>query len=953
MLPCSRIPRLAAACVSVLLSLIISGCYGEAESGTPFETTVVRQAAGLVSIDLSPYTISKVRSAVDQGAPYIVASSYEGTLIGLTEGGRIGWVNSLSGFMNRDIWCADITGNGSDEILAANADGSLYCLDGSGATMWQFKPSDAPMNAVSVVTHEGLPYVVCGGYDKNIYYLNTKGDLVKTIASATYSKDKPWGKASKKRIPPGPAHIANFIRTVRAADGSEALLVHGNVYSNASIGTVYLFKPMADKPFKTIKKLTGSAGDLTTCDIDQDGVDELLYGASGMIDAAQIGWLNLKTDETRTLRPQDFRRQIDGFGYRVSQSVSFGSKATPQFFSSFGSRIFISQADLNSKTTEIINVGYSFNDIWKDSNTGKILLAGTQTGGSCIHIIDTTKNGWKDALANFQPTGKLKAVLDNTATAREQLKTFKRPAHERAKPVYMMSESLKGDVEQLATSLEAEYGTPVFLQSQHMSKVEDFDRSMIKDDKYRDRRDRRKKYVLTSEQALAQITALYDSPRKGISFWGGHGNDPYMFSTDTMKQVVDAANGEKSVFIYPELEQYGDGFDYVLEHHIYSMAQHFKGKNANIYVRTKHAFWQSIVYLPLWSNLLSGEYADIFVPSMEETTDKTMEQSVAARLGIWVSGATNQWGSRGARDNPSFDRLREHSHQMIPNHFLRAQIYNIASGSTYQNNFAVDQEYFSILYELIAKGALYVPERNEIVSFNPVHLSMTSPDKHYLDEGNNAKWTTFFDQEFEDANPMVFSRLNGSWPGAPVTEWDFSRYAAGVTDRRLNFLPPYENGIVLITPPQHGVFADKDAPRGAMVDNLHPIYKDILKEYITDGRNYLSANGKQSYAADTYYTTIEADIQAGAKKLPLTVTGDVAWVVAQTAPTHLRLTLIDNGYISPADRVATITFNTVAPVKMTNLLDGTAYDVSDKSTIEVDVPCGLFRFIDIELNKAL
>ena len=262
-----------------------------------------------------------------------------------------------------------------------------------------------------------------------------------------------------------------------------------------------------------------------------------------------------------------------------------------------------------------------------------------------------------------------------------------------------------------------------------------------------------------------------------------------------------------------------------MQSHFYPLAEFCQGRNANLYIRTKHTFWQSIVYLPLWSRLVSGEFADVFVPAMEETTDKSMELSLAGRMGVWASGAVNQWGARCARDNTSFDRLRQFSHQMVPNHFLRQMVYNISCGATYIDNFPVDQDYMSLLWELIAKGALYVPRREEIVSFNPVHLSMKAPDERYLDEGNNVKWLTFYDEQAEQANPLVFSRLNGTWPGAPLTPWDFSRYAAGVTERRLNFLPPYPNGLVLITPPQAGVFADTNAPRGKLADHLHPLYQ--------------------------------------------------------------------------------------------------------------------------------
>ena len=133
----------------------------------------------------------------------------------------------------------------------------------------------------------------------------------------------------------------------------------------------------------------------------------------------------------------------------------------------------------------------------------------------------------------------------------------------------------------------------------------------------------------------------------------GRGNDPYMFSTDTMLEFADAAVARDmiSVFIYPELEQYDDDIGSVLREHFYPLAEHIQGKRQYLYIRSKHAFWQSIVYLPLWSRLLSGEFTDVFVPSMEETTDKTMEQSLAGRIGLWASGVVGQWGSRCARDN--------------------------------------------------------------------------------------------------------------------------------------------------------------------------------------------------------------------------------------------------------------------------------------------------------------
>ena len=970
---------------------IAAGCAHEppqqpapgSQPNTPLALNTTAQP-GLLSIETG-YTISKVRTALKDGEPYIVASSYEGCVLCIKQDGTLIWKNVLSGCMNRDLWCADVTGNGSDEILAANADGSLYCLSAHGNLLWTFKPSDAPMSAVCAVPGtNGTPYVVCGGYELRLHYLDAKGTLVRTIDSGAYAKENPWGKDAKRRPPPN-KHAVNFLRPLKRANKPAALAVHGALWSNSGRGGLYCFEPLSEKPYTYIKPEAG-VGELRTADIDGDGNDEILTGASSMIQDAVMTLIDPDSDDGGgQFEVSSLRRKIDGFGYRVLQPELVGTGDSMQLFLLFGSRIILlptaqdldsrpgggppdssmrpwsaaglrrirTDLDVDPKRAEVLANRFAYNDMWKIPTENSIVLASAQSGGSCVHILDLDTPGWKESYANLTPPGKITDILTTSAAMREQLKSFQRPEWEnKTPPVYFLTDSRRSGAAPYIKEIESKYDSPIFLESKHLPRVEDVDRSTF-DEVYQKRRDGRKKYVLTSEQMVNEIVPLFEGA-PGISYWGGHGNDPFQTSLETQTKVFDIAmaKGKKVVTIYPEMEHYDEHFAWVMENHIYPMAKHAQKTGVKIFVRTKHAFWHSIVHMPLWHGLLSGELADAFVPALEETTDKTMEQSVAARLGIWTSGCVNQWGARCARDNTSFDRLRQHSHQMLPNHFLRQMIYNISCGATYLNNFPVDQDYMSVLWELIAKGALYVPQRNELVSLSPVHISMLEPDKHFVDTGNNVKWVTFFDQKEEDANPLVFGRLNGSWPGAPNTEWDYSRYAAGVTDRRLNYLPPFENGIVMLTPPQAGTFADTDAPRGKMVDHLHPLYRTIMKEYITDGRDYISADGKHRRPAKEYYKTIEADIKAGSRKLPLTVTGDVAWVCAQTSPTHLRLTLIDGGYINPSAKVATVTFHTAKPAKMTDLLDGTDFRII-KSKTTVDIPCGHFRFIDIRLKRPL
>ncbi|VGO18532.1 Lambda-carrageenase [Pontiella sulfatireligans] len=895
----------------------------------------------------------KVRAATARNSPLIVGASYEGTIAAFKYDGTRRWKNPLSGFMVHDLWCADITGDGNDEILVANADGTLYCLNLRGVVQWSFRQNDAPMYAVCVV-HDapGTPYVVCGGYDLNIYYLTAEGTLVKTIASSTYGKEKAYG-SMHGHLPPNGTHIANFLRPVKVG-GVEKLAVHGVMNNMQMPGYLHLFDVLADLPSLS-RKCGMVVGDFRALDPDGDGTDEILMGSSKNRDQGRAIRYDIASDKNTVLDISKTRKlnAACGAGYRLPQTelLKNGSGGT-QYAIFYGSNILLAPADLDGDKTEALTCRYAFNDMCKDSE-GRFILASAQSGGSCIHLIDPRQSNWKADYENLTPPGKIEAILANTAAARQQLETFKKPSYERDPvPVYFMTEGTRG-VEKLADSLMKKYDHMVFLnQARCNAELRDW-RTDIDNEYYREKKHRKKEYTLTQQGVLDTLLPAYEGA-PGIQFWGGHGNDPYFYNPETLKKVIDGAQGKKTVITWPEMSDYSENLTYLVDNLFDPVATHAKGKNATLFLRNKNIYWQGNVYQAAWKKLLSGEFAEVAVPSMEETSDKTMDLSIAGRLGLWASGAVDHWGTRCATDNPSFDRLRQISKQCLPNHFLRMLVYHLSSGAQYLNNHPVDQEYLSIYWELVAKGALYIPKREEIVSFSPVHLSMIEPDMDYMNDGTGVKWTTFWDEYVEKGEPMVFNRMNGSWPGAPVVEWDFSKYAAGTLDRRQNFLPSYSNGMVLITPPQEGVFAELNPPRGRLVDHLHPLYRDIMKEYITDGKKYYSADGTKTYSAETYYKQVEADIQSAANQLPLTVSGDVAWVCAQTSPTHLRLTLIDGGYLNPSDQTVTIHFNSVTPRKITDVLNKLRVSVNNATaTATVDVPCGLFRFLDIELMEML
>lgn len=906
-----------------------------------------KELGAIYSIETN-HTIHKVRTANFNNTTTIVASSYDGIVMAVGFDGVVLWKNSLSGFMVHDLWCADITGDGNDEVLIANADGTIFCLNAMGIEQWQYQKNEVPMYAVTVVKKEGIPYVVGGSLDLNCYYLSATGSLVKELKSADYSQEKTWGDTTAKDF----VHYANFLRPLKKDTTNDYLIMHASNNPSQDKGAIYVFDVLEDTPIKRVEtEATSPIGELRFSDYNNDGTSEILMGASNHQNSANVSRLNLADDTT-----DQYKLSGLGFGYSVVQPELITDVSADKYMFLVGNQMMLVNKEFDIASQEKLQTKYSYYDMWKKPNSNQIVLASCQSGGSQIHIMDTGNPDWKTAYEALIPTGKIKDIIDNTAAVRTNLASYSKPSTQRAtRDVFFMTEDTsEGLAKTTANNIRNNYTTPMFLGGSHFSKTENWDRSTMPNEKYKNKRDGRKNYVLTQQQSIDMITAWYDeSPQgdKGIAYWGGHGNDPYFFQLETRKQTLDYASGKKTVMIFPELEDHSDDFTWVMNDLFYPLAQYSKTRNANIFVRTKHNFWQANVYLPMWSGLLSGEYADVFVPSMEETTDKAMDISIASRVGVWASGSVNDWGTRTVPDNPSYDRSRQFCHQMLPNHFLRHLVYHMANGATYINNFAVDPDYMSIVWDLVAKGALFVPKANELLSISPVHISMLEPDDDFLLEGSSLKWGTHYDEQFLNNNPFVFSRQNANWMGAKNTPWDFSSYAGNVKDRRQNYLPNYPNGLVLITPPQTGANADVTAPRGLLKDNLHPLYKDILKEYFTDGRYYYSADGTQTFNADQFYTTVEADIKESAKKIPLTVSGDVAWVVAQTSPTNLRLTIIDGGYLNPEDRTALVTFQSLSAVGMKDILDGTTYNSS--GTVEVKIPKGSFRFLDITLSSPL
>ncbi len=933
-------------------------------------SALTAQAGTLKCYDTGEYTINKVRTAQDGKEQIIIGSSYNGDIVAMDYSGEILWANKTGdGTQNHDIWCDDITGDNRDEIFAANGDGYIYCFDLEGKQMWKYTPHEGvhqtPMYTVTVVRdNEHTPYVVCGNFDTFIYYLDANGKQVKALDSRGYSLSKTWGKSAS--TPPSKIHYANYLRPIPQKDGSDLLLVHGTNNHMQGVGIFYIFKPLADKPIFTKDKIgtKSEIADLRVIDPDGDGLYEILHSSTSLRDG-DVG-LQTFTDDSYTecsVNAGSLSVKLVGVAYKVNQSLPvYDGKGGFEYITLSSNKLItydMSKKPIfgKDKHKNIYTGSYAFFDAWSDKS-GKLILASSIDGGSCIYVFNTTKANWYKEFETLKPKGKIAALEQRHAEVRELLKDFKKPEWQRD-PVKVTG--MEGSKYPTLRSLKNKESIELFdlLGSPH-KEVRDWRLAPPYAGTIyaKDKRDKRMKYDWTQEQLLEDAPNLFKGI-PGITMWGGHGNDPLYFQLSTLTGIADIGHkmGKKSIFVYPEMNSHDGDFEILMQNQIYPLADHLSEIDGHICLRNKNIYFQGPIYTKPFAPIIAGEYADVFIPAMEESTDKSQDLSIVGRMGLWMAGSVNGWAVRTTRDESSFDRSRQYSSQTVANHFFRQTVLSLACGAKYIHNTYMNPDHMGLYLELLDKEALFVPERDEIVSLSPVHIAMHEPSEEYLESAENHKWNICYDREYEYNNPFVFSHLNGSWLGADLTPWDFSTYASGVKDRRQNFIPSWPNGTVLITPVQEGPLADKDAPRGKMEDKLHPIYKGKCIEYITNGKDYISADGTKHFRADEYYKNVERDIIEGAKMLPINVSPEregnrFGWVVAEMAPTHLRLTLVDGGFLNPQQQNVKVHFNTVKPVKVRDVLDGKCYEVKNGECI-IDIPCGMFRFIDIEIAEPL
>jgi len=128
-------------------------------------------------------------------------------------------------------------------------------------------------------------------------------------------------------------------------------------------------------------------------------------------------------------------------------------------------------------------------------------------------------------------------------------------------------------------------------------------------------------------------------------------------------------------------------------------------------------------------------------------------------------------------------------------------------------------------------------------------------------------------------------------------------------------------------------------------DASPPSTTGLEKLLITDGEVWYD-EGERKQSAAEFADHVEQALRRENVEMFVRVRGAVAWTATRIDPSHVRIVLIDSGYLDPADRVAEVSVNADV-VSTIDILSGEDLEVRD-NRLTVTVPMGILRVIGIE-----
>jgi|GEM_PF-2462443 len=860
------------------------------------------------------HTVYHLRPAkVDSnGVPCVISAAYDGAVLCHTPGGELRWKSETGGNFPFDLCVADINGDGLDEALVASADGTLYAIGPDGRRLWNFAKT-APLYQVCAARQkDGRCIILAGGIEQTLYALSPDGKVRGQLSMGFTIRHLRAGDI----LGQGRDHVA--VATASSGLNSKFLALSlvdpqdlSRIWTTNNLG---VYAPNSGRRFFS----------MALTDLDHDGKKDIVlsgsWGEHGKIYAF---------DQAGKQRFAQSDPRIPDVPYRMNMLVPVKLPGDEYIIGQFGNILII--YNLDGTCREVVTGPYAWANAAFDPVTRTLYCGSEVSGGDEVVAVHLDRPGWQKEFSEAKPVGKLAKIMENMATLKSQVASFQRPSYQpeqRCIDVILFDEYRKRSPEELRALVPDDKHLRYISHLNWGQKTE-------KGELWCSDRSAFCKYDLTADEVVTQAKKWEDT---GFDFvlQASHTTSMHM-SPATFERVLKAAPKHLWGLEFSEPGEDLDNHEReVVEKILMPLAEQcrkYGGKK--ILLRTKNIFWNGSVYTPFWQKiLLDPRYHDIFIPCLEETNSRSQDLSLAGRLGLWQSGVFDRWACRAETDNACFERMWEWSSQQVFSHHLRNLVSCAAQGADVYFN-SIHQGPFSTaletqllpFYDMVEKGVVHIPRRSELASLSEVAIGMRSPPAPaFLNHGRNGHRYTYPGDEHP---ALVFDRLDCYWGGAPLEPHDFSRYVFGVQRRMHNFLPLTPYGMVTIVP---------DAA-------IHGLEARYACKISTDGQFFYDKQGKK-YGPAEYRPVLKAAVREASARLPVLVRGPANWSTIRIDEKHIRVTLVDPGFVDPADRDVEIVLQQEGWTRCRDILDNEDLPVRDR-IVPLRIPMGSVRIVDL------
>lgn len=844
------------------------------------------------------------------GQDAIYISEIDGAVSSYTKDGKLRWRNpSKKPAIMYSIRAADIDGDGSDELVTASADGYISAWDDCGKLLWRYNPGrKAWFTDVAVLEDDEGVRIFAGGNDHLLYELDAEGTLLSTTPI----------EGGVRKI-----EVGNFL------DSDESTLFVKTLRHDKFRWSFFGFiDPDSKKVLSSVEHTqfpeleSMMFTDIKVGDVNKDGRDEILLFGSGRashndgpgVFVAIDGEFN--TVSEFAFRPEDKQRYAQTVGASLAP-------ARDEIVIQYGGALYVTDLKGNLlQTGGAAHRGVLFNDLIVSSDGTTLYGAGQVGGGNAVYSYDTASENWWETEHAF--AGRMAEVESNLETLYQQVLAFERPDYQppATQPWVMINGPDQNE------DVRAMAGTDLLTMPQEILQ-ENTDRSALIEivGEIGNKRDRRMAYDLTREE-IVEIARSFEEKGQPFALWAGHSNDPFFLHIETIEQILEAAPTTCYGFVYAEMHNSDDPrVHHFIDEYIPRMAKAMRKQGrAKVYFRYKNTFWATVAHMSPWDRLFtSKKYSDVIVPATEDTNSRTQEINLAGRVGLLAGGYVDNFAMRLIDDNPTSWRPYSPGGQRSVSPYLRSGVMRAAYGARYGILYDIqylEEPGFNILYALMKSGVLPPVEPENILSLGSWHLFKDLDADLIYGNMSHHDVTRYSPKDTEG----LLSTSQIHWAGTDLPDYDLST-TLGAEYRWLNFMPTLPYGMVPIAPwDSREMLEEKGIPYSA----------STARYGIIDG---------EEIEAPKFAPQLHDVAKAGQAQLPVVVSGS-AWSAVRLDENHVRLILIDPGYVDPQERTATVSFQGDMPSMAKDILSGEDIAIEGASAT-VTVPAGSVRFIDL------